>query len=109
MPPVQPNPTRIMSTGGSLVAMAVLLVLDALGIDRVRLVAVFGDHVGIHADGAGEADHLPHRLVAVAAIERIAEIAFHHIAVEHGEEGGARHLVELDLAALDALEDGLAL
>src|ERR1700741_1679851 len=71
MPPVQPSPTMPMSADLSCVAMALLRsaqVLDRLRFDLVVLVAIFLDHVDIHPDCAGKADHLPHRAVAIAPI-----------------------------------------
>ena len=38
----------------------------------------------------GKADHLPGRLVLVAAVDRIGEHALHHVLVEHVEEDAAR-------------------
>src|SRR6476620_4290515 len=99
MPPVQPRPTMTMSTPLSRVAIVVASteILDALGLDIVFLIAVVLDLFDEHADCAGEADHLPHRLVLVAAIERIAEIPLHSGLQEHVEERARRHLRELRL------------
>src|SRR5262245_46603964 len=74
MPPVQPMPTMTMSTGGSLVAMCAPPsghVCDADGIGGEAPSVVVGlDVLGVVRGDAGEADHLPADLVAVAAIDR---------------------------------------
>src|ERR1035437_5409229 len=78
MPPVQPKPTNRMSTGASLVAMIsprLGQICDAQRLDRVWLVAIGCDLVGKNDARAGKAEHLPHRLVLVAAVDRVGEIA----------------------------------
>src|SRR5262245_2774344 len=106
MPPVQPSPTMTMSADLSFVAMTAssAQVPDGLRGHVVRLVAVFPDVVLVHPDRAGEADHLPHRGVAIAAIHRVGEIPFHGVVQERAEEDARRHLREFRLARLDRLE-----
>ena len=69
---------------------------------KALVVAV--DPVEIVVAGAGEADHFPRHHVAVAAVDRVGEEA--HLDVLDGllEERLAVGAFELDLAALEALE-----
>src|SRR5262245_37732679 len=100
MPPVQPSPTMTTSTSFSLVAMFVPCCVDACPVRKtashfsgharsaqvrnakdvsgVLLAAILLDVLAVHRDHAGEADHLPARLVAVAAVDRVGEHALHH-------------------------------
>src|SRR5262245_16964241 len=79
MLPVQPMPTMTASTSFNRVAMAASSrkVRNRLRRLLVRLVAVLRDHVAIGRRQAGEADHLPRHLVAIAAIDRIGEEPLH--------------------------------
>src|SRR5438876_7204582 len=76
--PVQPIPTMTASTSFKRVAMAIApsrKVGDRLRLDEIALVAILIDAVGVERGQARIADHLPGRLVAVAAIDRIGEEA----------------------------------
>src|SRR5689334_12288477 len=100
MPPVQPRPTTTTSTSLSLDTMAPSSahVRDAERIGGERLVEIFCDILAVDLDHAREADQLPARLVAVAAVDRVREHAFHDGLIERGPERA--HLeaaVELDL------------
>src|SRR6266702_4092880 len=84
-----PPRTRTTSTSFSLVVMSFSLsahVRDADGVDRVLLVAILLDVLIVHRDHAGEADQLPARLVAIAAVDRVGEHALHDVLVQRGEE-----------------------
>src|ERR1700688_838672 len=113
IPPVQPRPTMTTSTSFSLVVMSCspsAHVRDAGGIDAVLLVAILLDVLVMHRDHAGKADHLPARLVAVAAVDRVREHAFHDVLVERREEDARRQpVVEGHLARLEGEEEFLAL
>src|SRR5262249_54881039 len=106
MAPVQPMPTMTASTSFNRVAIAPSSreVRDRLRIRDIFLVAVGVDLVRIDRRQAGEAEHLPPRLVAVAAIDRVAEEALHGDVEERVEEAGGADAVELGLAVLDGLE-----
>src|SRR5581483_1590496 len=104
MPPVQPRPTTTTSTSFSFVAMpssrvvcacpcrntgsrvsgtsASAHVLDAHRIDGEGLVLVLLDILPVHRDHAGETDHLPAGLVAVAAVDRVREHALNNGLIE---------------------------
>src|SRR5437899_9372091 len=89
MPPVQPRPTITTSTSLSFVAMCrppSAHVRNADGIIGERLVLEFLDVLAMHRDRAREADQPPAGLVAVAAMDRISEHAFHHGLIHHGPE-----------------------
>src|SRR5258706_454094 len=113
MPPVQPRPTMTTSTSFSLVATSFspsAHVRDADGVDRVFLVAILLDVLIVHRDPPGEADHLPARLVAVAAVDRVREHALHDVLVPRREENArGRPVFERDLAGPQTLEKFLAL
>src|SRR5258707_11492295 len=86
MPPVQPSPTMTASTSFIFVAMSSpsAHVRDADGIGGEFLVAKLLDVLPMHRDRAGEADQPPARLVAIAAVDRVREHAFHHRLVDGG-------------------------
>src|SRR5262245_51758353 len=89
IPPVQPSPTTTASTSGSLVAMVAsssAQVRNALGVCDVLAVAEFRDVLAMYRDDAGKAHQLPARLVAVAAVDRVGEHAFHDVLIELAEE-----------------------
>src|SRR5712691_377302 len=107
MPPVQPSPTMTTSTSFSLVVMSPSSahVRDADGVDRVFLVAVLLDVLIVHRDHSGEADHLPARLVAVAAVDRVGEHALHDVLVHRREENArGRSVFERHLAGAQSQE-----
>ena len=113
MPPVQPSPTITTSTSLSFVCHVrppQLMSAMPTRLGRERLVAVFRDVLAVDGDGAGKADHLPARLVAVAAIDRVGEHAFHHGLIEHGPEHAHRQAAgEADLAGREPDQHLLAL
>src|SRR5216684_4556673 len=113
MPPVQPSPAMTTSTSFSLVAMSFppsTHVRDAHGVDRVFLVAILLDILVVHGDDPGEADHLPTRLVAVAAVDRVREHALHDVLVHRREENArGRPVFERHLAGSQSQEELLAL
>src|SRR5260370_30399287 len=113
MPPVQPRPTTTTSTSLSFVAIAPspsAHVRDADGIALEFLVAEFLDIFAMHRDDAGEADHAPARLVAVAAVDRVGKHAFHHGLVDGAPEHARRQtVVEGDLRGGEAEQNLLAL
>src|SRR5258706_5861026 len=113
MPPVQPRPTMTTSTSFSLVATFFspsAHVRDADGVDRVFLVAILLDILVVHGDHPGEADHLPARLVAVAAVDRVREHALHDVLVDRREENArGRAVFERHLAGLQSEQEFLAL
>src|SRR5713101_8570147 len=113
IPPVQPRPTRTTSTSFSLVVMSFspsAHVRDADRIDRVFLVAKLLDVLIVHRDHPGEADQLPARLVAVAAVDRVGEHALHDVLVQRGKKDARRRPVfESQLAGSQAQEEFLAL
>src|SRR5690349_12215301 len=81
MPPVQPRPTITTSTSLSLVAMfppPSAQIRDAHGGVRKDLVAELADVLAIDRDRARKAEHLPARLVAIAAVDRVGEHALHY-------------------------------
>src|SRR5438105_2272763 len=72
--PVQPMPTITASTSFKRVVIAASRKIgDRLRRGRVTLAPVFIDQVRIGGRQAGEAEHLPGDLVAIAAIEGIGE------------------------------------
>src|SRR5258706_9777169 len=91
MLPVQPMPTSTASTCFSFLAMACpsAEIGDGLGFDADLLPAIGFGLVGPGRGQAGIADHAPGDLVAVAAIHRIGEEAFHG-RLQHGFEEGLR-------------------
>src|SRR5215813_7180249 len=100
MAPVHPMPTMTASTSLSLVAIVASLreIRQRARRRDVALVEILFDHVLVGGRQAREAEHLPSRLVAVAAIHRVGEEAFHHHAVQAIEEGGRGEVLELRLA-----------
>src|SRR5712691_9244212 len=108
MVPVSPTPTVTTSTGFSLVAMALALrlvvehhvyrvavlidlcdsLVDVGDGDRLRAVGdvVLVDEAGVYSGDAGEADQLPARLVAVAAVHGVGKEAFDGVVQEQIEE-----------------------
>src|SRR6266850_4677945 len=108
MPPVQPSPTMTISTDFRRVSIGApsAQIFDGFRFNGVWLVAVLLHHVDVVADRAGKADHLPGGLVAVAAVERVAEIAFDRVLQQQIEECARRHLRELRFAGIDLLERG---
>src|SRR5882762_4908569 len=113
MPPVQPRPTMTTSTSFSLVVMPLspsAHVRDAYRVDRVFLVAILLDVLVVHCDHPRETDHLPARLVAVAAVDRVREHALHDVLVDRREENArGRPVFERHLAGLQAEQEFLAL
>ncbi len=72
---------------------------DAERIVGKLLAAILLDIVVVHRERAGKADQAPAGLVAVAAVDRVGEHAFHDGLVERGPEHAHRQaVVELDLA-----------
>src|ERR1700687_2384086 len=61
-------------------------VRDAYGIVGEFLVAIFFDVLPMHRDRSGESDQPPARLVAVAAVDRVREHAFHYGLIQRGPE-----------------------
>src|ERR1700688_43510 len=106
MAPVQPSPIVTASTSFNRVTMSASLreVRNGLRLGDVAFVAIFIDDVGVGRRQAGEAEHPPRRLVAVAAIDRIAEEAFHGQRQEAGEEGARIEILERGLALLHRRE-----
>src|ERR1700685_4036174 len=105
MPPVQPSPTMTTSTSLSFFAMArpSTHIRDADRLVGERLVAILHDVLAMHRDGAREAEHLPARLVAVAAVDRVGEHAFLHGLIKRAPEGAHRQaVVEGDLRGREA-------
>src|SRR5215469_2148806 len=112
MPPVQPSPTMTTSTSLSLVAMvrSSAQVCDADRVVGKSFVAIFRDVLAVDRDRAGKSEHAPARLVAVAAVDRVGEHAFHHGLVDRAPEGARRRAVlERDLAARQSEQHLLAL
>src|SRR5262245_37729820 len=112
MPPVQPSPTMATSTSFSFVTIVApsTHVRDADRLGREFLVAIFGDVFAMHRDHAGEADHAPAGFVAVAAVNRVGEHAFHHCLVDGAPERARRQaVVEGELAGGEGDEHLLAL
>src|SRR5258706_703700 len=121
MVPVRPTPTITASTGLSRVAMSALLpgdehVLRVAGLvhlgaafedveDRHRLRgvghAVLVDMTRVHGGDAWETDQLPAGLVAVAAVDRVAEEALDGVVEQQVEEEPCRHRFERELAVLE--------
>src|SRR5262245_52355553 len=96
MPPVQPSPTMTASTSLSLVTMVrppSAHVRDADWIVRERFVLEPLDVLPMDRDGAREADELPARFVAVAAVDRVGEHALHHSLIDRGPELAHRQAV----------------
>src|ERR1700704_1230082 len=112
MPPVQPRPTMTTATSFSLVVMSSSSahVRDADRIERVFLVAVLLDVLVVDRDHPGEADHLPARFVAVAAVDRGRKHALHDVLVQRREENArGRPVFEHHLAGSQTQEEFLAL
>src|SRR5215813_11944326 len=113
MPPVQPRPTMTTSTSFSFVAMVPSRstdVRDPDGIVGERLVAILLDMLAVNRDRAREAEHLPARLVAIAAVDRVGEHALHHGLVDRVPEGARRQaVIEGEFAGRERDEDRLAL
>src|SRR5580704_1879189 len=107
MAPVQPSPIVTASTSFNRVTMSASplgKVRDRLRLGDVAFVAIFIDEIGVGRRQAGKAEHSPRRLVAVAAIDRIAEEAFHGERQEPGEEGARIEILERGLALFHRLE-----
>src|SRR3984893_10684409 len=103
MAPVQPMPTMTASTSFNRVTMPASpsgKVRDRPRRRDVALVAIGVDLVGIDRRQAGKTEHLPGDLVAVPAIHRIGEEAFHHDGEHPVEKTGGREMLELGLALL---------
>ena len=66
---------------------------------------MFADVVAIIVTRARKSDELPSRHVAVAAIDRIGEEAFHRVGQNSLEKVLAAAVLKLDLAGLKALQD----
>src|SRR5215469_4089448 len=113
MPPVQPRPTTTTSTSLSLVTMLrppSAHVRDAERIGGERLVEILCDILAIDLDHAREADELPARLVAIAAVDRVGEHPLHHGLIDRGPEHPRRQpALEAHLAGGKANQDLLAL
>src|SRR5262249_20594022 len=106
MAPVHPIPTMTASTSFSLVAIVASLreVRERARRRDVALVEVAVDHVLVGGRQAREAEHLPARLVAVAAVHRVGEEPLHDHGVHAVEEGGGGEVLEFRLAVLHLLE-----
>src|SRR4030095_12582707 len=102
MPPVQPRPTTTASTSLSFVTISpppLAHIRDAERSVGELLVAIALDVLAMHGDGTREADQLPARFVAIAAIDRVGEHALHHALIHHGTETATGQATrELDLA-----------
>src|SRR5215470_9840146 len=113
IPPVQPRPTTTTSTSLSFVTMVPSRSAHVRYADRVigkRLVAELHHVLAMHRDRAWEAEHAPGGLVAVAAIDRVAEHAFHYGLVDGAPEHAHRRpVLECDLALRQFDEHLLAL
>src|SRR5262245_34134901 len=97
------------SRGTSLAQPFLRKIRDRLRLDEIALVAILIDAVGVERRQARIADHLPGRLVAIAAMDRIGEEALHHQVDERVEELPAIKLSKLGLAGFKRLERVLAL
>src|SRR5437763_13495857 len=113
MPPVQPRPTTTTSTSFNLVTMPLspsAHVGDADGIGGKFLVSEFLHVFPVDRDCAGKADQSPARLVAVAAVDGIAEHPFHDGLIKRGPEyAGGKSVLEGELAGGKRDEHLLAL
>src|SRR6202011_2345769 len=110
--PQKPMPITTASVSFSFVTIAASVsreVGDRLRIRDIALVAEGIDLVGIGGGQAGEAEHLPADLVAIAAIDRIGEEASHGDAVQLREEGARIEILECGLAVLHRLQRGDAI
>src|SRR5512147_2488212 len=78
MPPVHPRPTMTTSTSFKRVGIGTSgEIEDASGLGVVFLVAIGLDVLGVDRNHAGEANHLPRGLVAIAAVHRVGEKPLH--------------------------------
>src|SRR5262245_39274873 len=96
------------SRGTSLAQPFLRKIRDRLRLDEIALVAILIDAVGIERRQARIADHLPGRLVAVAAVDRIGEEPLHHQSEQRIEEFAGVE-IELGFAGFERLERVLAL
>src|SRR5262249_47157553 len=97
------------SRGTSLAQPFLRKIRDRLRLDEIALVAILIDAVGIERRQARIADHLPGRLVAIAAIDRIGEENLHHQSEQRIEEFPAIENAEFGLAGFERLGRVLAL
>src|SRR5579871_3452775 len=112
MLPVQPTPITTASTSLRTVAMVVPSLREVR--DRARWLVVLLAEVCLDVllVGGGQAriaHHLPRRLVAVAAVDRIGEEALHRDLQQRVEEHPAGERREIGLAAFHRLAGGLAI
>src|SRR5262245_34058023 len=84
-----------------LAARALGEVGDRLRFGAVALMAVFLNEVGVKRRQARIADHFPAGLVAVAAVNRVGEEAFHYQVDERVEELAAVEVAELGLTRFE--------
>ena len=112
--PVQPSP---MMTTSFVAACAPCLASGLVGVHSAApddadgrmgiALVVTADPVAVIVTGAREADHLPRAHVAIAAVDRIGEKSLLHVLEQALEERLAVDAVELERAALEALNDGV--
>src|SRR5687767_5925624 len=106
MLPVQPMPTTTASTSFSTVTIArssSRKVRDGLRFGFIFLVEIGLDLFAVASRQTREADHLPCRLVAIAAIDRIGEKPLHRELEQLVEEHRALEARELGRARLQRL------
>src|SRR5215472_5429329 len=106
--PVKPMPTTTASVSFNRFAIAASSteVCDRLRVRDIAPATEGIDLVGIGGGQAGEAQHLPADLVAVAAIDRIGEEAGHGDPMQLRKEGARREILEFGLAFLHRLQRG---
>src|SRR5262245_15433707 len=109
MLPVHPMPTITTSARGICRAMCgISSAADRHGRNGVGL-ALELERGRQHRIGAREADHLPRRHVAVAAVEWIAEIALDGVLADHLEEDRGGEAFEVDLAGFELRQHAVLL
>src|SRR5579862_5185865 len=111
MLPVQPTPITTASTSLSVVTMVISSreIGDRLCRQIDLLAAIFLDRVAIDGGQAGIADHLPARLVAIAAIDRVGEKSLDGDAEQSLEEILGRDAGEFGLAGFHRLQRRFAI
>jgi hypothetical protein len=80
-----------------------------LGLDNDLLATIFQRLRGVGCRQAGISDHPPRDLVAVAAVNRIGEEAFHGGLIQRLKERFRIEVREIGLASLNAFQGGFAL
>src|SRR5262245_38695337 len=111
MLPVQPMPTMTASTSFNRVAMSApsRKVGDRLRLGDVALAAILLDQVRVGCRQAGETQHLPGHLVAIAAVDRVGEKALHGDGEQRLEKLLAVEVGKFRLALFQGFERLLAL